>query len=113
MNDAFRGPESANLHPAFYVVSTGTPRFTGHWMLARLLDCPGPPEAGQIRAALNQNLTAPHLRAEVVLPQSGERQSFEGPTAWAWLLKLAEELRGWMIRMVKPGPRTCSRLSMR
>jgi hypothetical protein len=53
------------------------------------------PEAQAIRAALDQNLSADNLRIEAAYLDAPNRQSFERTYGWAWLLKLAEELRGW------------------
>ena len=50
---------------------------------------------GTIRAALNANLTAENIRAEVEYLKQPSRQSFERTYGWAWLLKLAEELGSW------------------
>jgi hypothetical protein len=96
MNDAAEVQSPRTLHPAFYGCLDWHSSVHGHWMLARLLRLfPDLPEAGQVRAALNKNLTAPNLRAEVVYLNQANRQSFERTYGWAWLLKLAEELRGW------------------
>jgi hypothetical protein len=65
-------------------------------MLARLLRLfPDLPEASQIRAALNQNLSAENMQREIGYLNQANRQSFERTYGWAWLLKLAEQLRGW------------------
>jgi hypothetical protein len=65
-------------------------------MLARLLRLfPDLPEASQIRTALNQNLSAENIQREVGYLNQANRQSFERTYGWAWLLKLAEQLRGW------------------
>jgi len=89
-----RSPKS--LHPAFYGCYDWHSSVHGHWMLVRLLKrFPGLPEATQIRAALNSNLTAANIAAEVTYMKQPNRQSFERTYGWAWLLKLAEELQGW------------------
>jgi len=68
----------------------------GHWMLVRLLrTVPGLPEAAQIRAALDANLTAGNVAAEVAYFAGANRRSFERTYGWAWLLQLAAELHGW------------------
>src|SRR6185503_15872506 len=68
----------------------------GHWMLIRLLKMqPGLPEAQRIRDALNENLTAENIQAEVAYMKQPNRQSFERTYGWAWALKLAEELHSW------------------
>lgn len=89
-----RSPKS--LHPAFYGCYDWHSSVHGHWMLVRLLKTfPGLPQEKQVRAALNQNLTAANIEAEVAYMRQPNRQSFERTYGWAWLLKLAEELHGW------------------
>jgi hypothetical protein len=84
------------MHPAFYGCFDWHSSVHGHWMLVRLLrrfrDLP---EAQTIRAALAENLTAKNLQTEADYFKQPNRQSFERTYGWAWLLKLAEELRGW------------------
>lgn len=93
-DDDVRGPKA--LHPAFYGCYDWHSSVHGHWMLVRLLKVfPTLPEAPQIRKALNANLTAENLRAEVAYLKEPNRQSFERTYGWAWLLKLAEELHSW------------------
>jgi hypothetical protein len=83
-------------HPAFYGCFDWHSSVHGHWMLARLLRLfPELPEAGEIRAAFNENLTEQNLRTEAAYPDAPNRQSFERTYGWAWLLKLAEEMNGW------------------
>ncbi len=96
LNDAgeVQGPRA--LHPAFYGCFDWHSSVHGHWMLVRLLRLfPALPEAAEIRAALNENLTARNLEAEAAYLKQANRQSFERTYGWAWLLKLAEELHGW------------------
>jgi len=84
------------LHPAFYGCFDWHSSVHGHWMLVRLLRLfPKLPQAAEIRAALQANLTAENLRREVSYLDAPNRQSFERMYGWAWLLKLAEELHGW------------------
>jgi len=84
------------MHPAFYGCLDWHSSVHGHWMLVRLLRLfPDLPEAGEIRAALNENLAEKNLLAEAAYPDAPNRQSFERTYGWAWLLKLAEELHGW------------------
>lgn|GEM_PF-74952 len=84
------------MHPAFYGCFDWHSTVHGHWMLVRLLRLyPDLSEAADIRAALNGNLTAENLAAEVTYLKQPNRTSFERTYGWAWLLKLAEELRGW------------------
>ena len=96
MNDAAEVKSPAALHPAFYGCFDWHSSVHGHWMLVRLLRLfPGLPESGEIRAALNKNLTAQNIQAEVAYLGQPNRQSFERTYGWAWLLKLAEELTDW------------------
>jgi hypothetical protein len=89
-----KGPRA--LHPAFYGSYDWHSCVHGHWMLARLLRrFPDLPEANEIRAALNDNLTAENLKAEAAYFARKESRPFERPYGWAWLLKLAAELHDW------------------
>ena len=96
MNDASEVKSPKALHPAFYGCLDWHSSVHGHWMLARLLRLfPDLPEANQIRNALNQNLSATNIKAELEYLSQANRQSFERTYGWAWLLKLAEQLRQW------------------
>jgi len=89
-----RSPRS--MHPAFYGCFDWHSSVHGHWMLVRLLRFfPELPEAGDIRRALNANLTRDNIRTEMAYLDEPNRQSFERTYGWAWFLKLAEELRSW------------------
>lgn len=84
------------LHPAFYGCFDWHSAVHSHWQLVRLLRLlPALPEAGSIRAVLHAHLTPANLQAETAYFAEPGGQSFERPYGWAWLLKLAEELRGW------------------
>ena len=85
-----------SLHPAFYGCYDWHSSVHGHWLLIRLLrSSPNLPEAPKIREALNANLSADNIRAEVAYLKQPSRQSFERTYGWAWLLKLAAELHSW------------------
>src|SRR5262245_51027481 len=84
------------LHPAFYGCYDWHSSVHGHWMLARLARLfPDLPETKEIRTVLAEHLTAANLKAEADYFARPESRSFERPYGWAWLLKLAEELRAW------------------
>lgn len=84
------------FHPAFYGCYDWHSSVHGHWMLVRLLRMfPSLPESGEIRNALNENLTAGNIAVEVQYLHQPGRKSFERTYGWAWLLKLAQELREW------------------
>jgi hypothetical protein len=85
-----------SMHPAFYGCFDWHSSVHGHWMLVRLLRlCPSLPETKEIRRALDANLSADNILVEVAYLNQPGRQSFERTYGWAWLLKLAEELRDW------------------
>jgi hypothetical protein len=92
--DDVRSPRE--MHPAFYGCLDWHSTVHGHWMLVRLLKLyPDLPEAKQIRAALDANLSEKNIAGEIAYLKQPSRASFERTYGWAWLLKLAEELRGW------------------
>lgn len=96
INDAadVRSPQA--MHPAFYGCFDWHSTVHGHWMLVRLLRLfPNLPEARDIRAALNANLSDANIAGEVAYLKQAGRASFERTYGWAWLLKLSEELHGW------------------
>lgn len=96
INDANDQKSPRVMHPAFYGCYDWHSSVHGHWMLVRLLRLfPALPEAARIRNALNANLSAENISVEVAYLNQPNRQSFERTYGWAWLLKLAEELRGW------------------
>jgi len=82
------------LHPAFYGCYDWHSAVHGHWTLARMLRLyPTLPAAARIHAALDRNLTAGNLAAELAYFKAPDRGMFERPYGWAWLLALAAELR--------------------
>lgn len=96
MNDETEVKAPSLLHPAFYGCFDWHSSVHGHWMLIRLLKLfPEMENAGNIRKALNENLTRDNLKVEVAYLDQPNRKSFERTYGWAWLLKLAEELMGW------------------
>ena len=96
INNASEVSSPKVLHPAFYGCYDWHSSVHGHWMLIRLLKTfPNLAESAQIRAALNANLSAENILAEVAYMKQPNRQSFERTYGWAWALKLAEELHSW------------------
>ena len=84
------------LHPAFYGCFDWHSSVHGHWMLVSLLrNHPGLAKAAEIRAVLDENLAPDRIAAEVAYLKQDNRRSFERTYGWAWLLKLAAELRTW------------------
>jgi hypothetical protein len=85
-----------DLHPAFYGSYDWHSSVHGHWMLVRLLrSFPDLSQAGEIRAVLRAHLTAENLKAEAGYFGRPNSKPFERPYGWAWLLKLAQELKDW------------------
>jgi hypothetical protein len=83
-------------HPAFYGSYDWHSSVHGHWLLVRLLRrFPDLSNGADIRAVLHKHLTADNLKTEADYFAQPNRQSFERPYGWCWLLKLAEELHGW------------------
>jgi len=93
LNDSAEVQSPKAVHPAFYGCFDWHSSVHGHWMLVRLLRLfPDLPEAGDIRKALDANLSVENIIAETTYLKQKNRQSFERTYGWAWLLKLAEEL---------------------
>jgi hypothetical protein len=96
LNDESEVLSPSALHPAFYGCFDWHSAVHGHWTLVRLLKMfPNIPNGAEIRAALDQNLTAENILGEVEYLGQPNRKSFERTYGWAWLLKLAQELHGW------------------
>jgi DUF2891 family protein len=94
------GPEDVlspqQMHPAFYGSFDWHSSVHGHWMLLRLLrENPTAEIERKIRAALDQSLTAAHIEAEVAYFEPDHHHGFERTYGWAWLLRLAMELRAF------------------
>jgi hypothetical protein len=96
INDANDVRTPRAMHGAFYGCYDWHSSVHGHWMLVHLLRLfPALPEGRDIRTALNANLSGKNITNEVAYLGQANRASFERTYGWAWLLKLAEELRGW------------------
>ncbi len=94
------GPEDAlgpcALHPVFYGSFDWHSCVHGYWLLARLLGrFPAMDPAGEIRALFDRQLTPDKLGTELSYLGRASSRGFERPYGWAWLLKLAAELRGF------------------
>lgn len=99
LDHVFNGPEDVRsprqLHPAFYGCFDWHSAVHGHWTLVSLLKRFKLLRDKQIRDRLNENLTQKNILAEAEYFDQANRQSFERPYGWAWLLQLAAELHGW------------------
>lgn len=84
------------LTPAFYGCFDWHSAVHAHWLLVRLCRMyPDAPFVPRARAAVERNITAEHIAAEVAYLRGEGRKDFERPYGLAWLLQLAAELREW------------------
>lgn len=89
--DDLRGPRE--LHPIFFGSFDWHSCVHGYWLLATLLRLfPEMPEARQIHALFDAQLTPENVRAETEYLRQPLRATFERPYGWAWVLMLAAEL---------------------
>ena len=84
------------LHPAFFGCLDWHSAVHGHCLLVQMLKrFPQSALGPRIRALLGRRLTPEHISGEVAYLGRGDSRSFERPYGWAWLLKLAQELKNW------------------
>ncbi len=82
------------LHPIFYGSFDWHSCVHSHWLLARLLRAfPDLPEAGAIRTLFDEQFTPRNVEGERAYLDAPSSRGFVRPYGWAWLLKLAAELR--------------------
>ena len=82
------------LHPAFYGCFDWHSAVHGHWSLVKLLKLfPDVEDADEARNKLRENMTAESIAVDIEYMETDK--TWERPYGWAWLLKLAEELRTW------------------
>jgi hypothetical protein len=83
-----------SLHPIFFGSYDWHSCVHGHWLLARLLRLkPDLPEASAIRAHFDQAFEPEKVAGELAYLARPTSGGFERPYGWAWLLRLAAELR--------------------
>lgn len=84
-----------DLHPAFHGSFDWHSCVHMHWLLARVLRrFPALPSGAAIRHLFDRHFSPAAIAAEVAYLARPGSASFERPYGWAWLLKLAETLRG-------------------
>lgn len=82
-------------HPIFHGSFDWHSCVHGYWLLARVLRLyPHLPECAAIRAHLDQALRHDKVAGELAYLNRSSSAGFERPYGWAWLMKLAAELRG-------------------
>ena len=97
-----------DAHPAFFGCFDWHSSVHGHWLMVRVLksDTGVPsgthrpaiterPDSARMRAVLDAHFSTAAVRGELTYLAGANRKTFERTYGWAWLLKLAEELRGW------------------
>jgi hypothetical protein len=85
-----------HFHPVFYGCYDWHSAAHGHWMLVRLLRTrPAHPLAEASREALRARFTPEAFRTEAAFFERPHSSTFERPYGWAWLLRLAQELRAF------------------
>jgi hypothetical protein len=85
------------LHPAFYGCWDVHSSIHAHWLIVRVI-CLYPQHhelASKIRHALNLNLTEKNILVELEYFKAPNRQAFERPYGWAWILKLQTEIKAF------------------
>ncbi len=94
LNDATELRSPRSLHPIFFGSFDWHSSVHGHWLLIRALrSYPMLGHAAEVRALLDARFTAENVKAEVEYLGRPNRGTFERTYGWAWLLKMAAELR--------------------
>jgi hypothetical protein len=93
LNDAGDLRSPRDLHPIFYGSFDWHSCVHGYWLLATMLRrAPEIPEAAEIRALFDRQLSSDKVGAELAYLSQPLRATFERPYGWAWLLMLSAEL---------------------
>ena len=90
------------LHPAFYGCFDWHSAVHGHWSLVSLLKrFPEIENEKEIKEKLLYNISKENISREVEYFFGKHNKTYERTYGWAWLLKLAEELRTWQDPVAK------------
>jgi hypothetical protein len=94
INDACDLRAPRELHPVFFGSFDWHSCVHGHWLIVRALrTTPEMSNAAAARALLDRRITPANVQAEAEYLRQPSRGTFERTYGWAWLLKLAAELR--------------------
>jgi hypothetical protein len=94
INDESELKSPRDLHPIFYGSFDWHSSVHGHWLLIRALaKYPELAQSDEVRGLLDSRFTAESVAAEVEYLGHKHRETFERTYGWAWLLKLAAELK--------------------
>lgn len=84
------------MHPVFYGCFDWHSSVHGHWVLVRLLKLyPENGRSSKIRELLSKQFTAEKLAKEASYFDAKTNKSFERMYGWAWVFRLAAELKNW------------------
>ncbi|NRB59137.1 MAG: DUF2891 domain-containing protein [Winogradskyella sp.] len=93
-NEDLQSPKA--LHPAFYGCFDWHSAVHGHWSMVTLLrQFPGLEKKEEMQSWLLQSISKENIEKEIAYFKGKHNKSYERTYGWAWLLKLAEELRMW------------------
>ncbi len=94
MNDPGEIRSPRELHPVFYGSFDWHSSVHGHWLLIRALrSYPALGQAAELIPLLDGRFSEDNVKVEVEYLAKPRRETFERTYGWAWLLKLAAELR--------------------
>lgn len=94
INDSCELLSPRQLHPVFYGSFDWHSSVHGHWLLVRALRLnPNLQQAGVVHEILDRHFAPENIAVEVAYLKQPLRQTFERTYGWAWLLKLAAELK--------------------
>lgn len=98
LDHVINGPEDLKspreLHPVFFGSFDWHSSVHGHWLLVRALRlAPGLAQAEAMCAVLDDHFTPARVAAELAYLRQPRRATFERTYGWAWLLKLAAEIK--------------------
>ncbi|MFT3685572.1 MAG: DUF2891 domain-containing protein [Phycisphaerales bacterium] len=95
INDASEVIAPKDLHPMFFGSFDWHSSVHGHWLLVRALRLSPAidSQVPEIRQLFDCRFTAANVQAEVAYLGKKLRETFERTYGWAWLLKLAAELK--------------------
>lgn len=94
INDPAELRSPRDLHPIFFGSFDWHSSVHGHWLLTRALrSYPTLAQATEVRVLLDRRFTAENVKTEIEYLGHKRRETFERTYGWAWLLKLAAEVR--------------------
>lgn len=109
INDASQLLSPRELHPVFYGSFDWHSCVHGHWLLVRALrNYPALAQAAELRGLLDGRFTEANVAVETEYLSQKLRATFERTYGWAWLLKLAAELKAGLLPGQSLAPETAA-----